>query len=280
MGICNSSSSRVNNGDNSNQNAVGKIQMLLRQETNIPMEVCVAHFTPSSFPLIPLINMASTRLCRESWDLIMNRECVDDSGAATSGMTMFYNEFYERLEVFDSSGKFEAVLSRHSSGTNRIAAKGAILIRIIKFVVKIEEDNKQTQLLLYMLGKSHSQKNIRPWQYSVFVQTLLITISSRLGTDATTDVMAAWVNLFAFVMKSMLPPSIAGQIVETELNINTSSEFSAGKVADEVKVLEEQRQFAKNFNNKTDSSSVGANSARPQIQSARSQSGGNRLQGT
>ena len=141
-----------------------------------------------------------------------------------SGMTVFYNEFYDRLEQLDSSGRFEAVLSRNTSGDNKIAAKGAILIRIIKFVLKIDTDTKDNQMMLFMLGKSHSQKAIRPWQYSIFVQTLLYTISSRLGVDATNDVMESWVNLFAFVMKSMLPPAIRGQVVETELSINTSSE--------------------------------------------------------
>eukprot|EP00607_Mallomonas_marina_P008568 CAMPEP_0182418242 /NCGR_PEP_ID=MMETSP1167-20130531/2733_1 /TAXON_ID=2988 /ORGANISM="Mallomonas Sp, Strain CCMP3275" /LENGTH=270 /DNA_ID=CAMNT_0024592373 /DNA_START=255 /DNA_END=1067 /DNA_ORIENTATION=+ len=228
------------------------------------MEVAVAHFTPSSFPLLPTVNKHSTKLCADSWESILSGGYEEDAdGNRTSGMTRFYNEFYERLEVFDSSGKFEAVLSRHSSGSDKIAAKGAILIRIVKFVLKIEEDNKQTQLLLYMLGKSHSQKSIRPWQYSVFVQTLLITISSRLGTQATTDVMASWVNLFAFIMKSMLPPSIQGQIVETELNINTSSEFAGGKVADEVRVMEEMKELQRNFQKTTQSEKAeGANTTR------------------
>jgi hemoglobin-like flavoprotein len=66
-------------------------------------------------------------------------------------------------------------------------------------------------MVLYMLGKSHLQKAIRPWQYSVFVQTLLNTIASRLGNDATSEVMEAWVNLFAYVMQGMLPASIKGE---------------------------------------------------------------------
>ena len=51
---------------------------------------------------------------------------------------------------------------------------------------------------------------IRPWMYSAFVQTLLLTISSRLGHRATHDVMEAWVNVFAFVLKRMLPAAIRG----------------------------------------------------------------------
>mmetsp|Transcript_1471 Transcript_1471/g.1547 ORF Transcript_1471/g.1547 Transcript_1471/m.1547 type:complete len:274 (+) Transcript_1471:171-992(+) len=206
-----------------------RVQKMFGMRPAIPIELSVAHFTPTSFPIIPLINKNTTDLCTESWNKILNTEYKDENGVTTSGMTMFYNDFYERLDIFDSSGRFEAVLNRHSSGANKIAAKGAILIRIVKFVLKFEEDSKESQALLHNLGKSHNQKSIRPWQYSVFVQTLLMTIAYRLGTNATTDVMAAWVNLFAFVMKGMLPQSIKGQVDEDELNINTS-DFGAQAV--------------------------------------------------
>ena len=228
----------------------------MQRKIQIPLQVMVAHFTPSSFPMIPIISTSSADICRDSWTIIMKSDVPDQyGGQSVSGMTAFYNEFYERLEVFDSSGKFDAVLSRHSSGMNKIAAKGAILIRIVDFVLKLREDNKQNAVLLYMLGKSHAQKAIRPWQYSVFVQTLLNTISSRLGTHATNTVMEAWVNLFAFVMQSMLPPAITGQVVETELNINTSSEFAGGRIAAEVREIEEVKEVAKKFGKMSSASS-------------------------
>ena len=217
-----------------------RTQLLLQTKISVPLQVMVAHFTPSSFPLIPTVNEQSSLLCTQSWGTIVAQVIKVDDYSQISGMTAFYNEFYERLKMFDSSGKFDAVLSRHSGGQNQIAAKGAIILRIVKFVVRIKSD-AQNDMLLYMLGKSHSQKAIRPWQYSIFVQTMLNTISSRLGRDATSDVMEAWVNLFAYVMKGMLPPAIKGQVVETELNINTSSEFNNGKIAEEIRGFEDER---------------------------------------
>jgi hemoglobin-like flavoprotein len=211
--------------------------------SRIPMEVCVAHYTPSTFPLVPIVTKKMTELCNKSWAHIVSQQHVNDSNFITSGITLFYSEFYERLDLLDGSGKFDAVLSRHSSGQNPIAAKGAIIVRIVKFVLSIESDNPRVQFMLFMLGKSHSQKSIRPWQYSIFVQTLLLTIASRLGTDATADVMEAWVNLFAFVMKSMIPPAIQGQIIETEASIATSSEFENGRVAQEVANVEIARDL-------------------------------------
>jgi hemoglobin-like flavoprotein len=206
---------------------------------NIPLEIKVAHFTPPFFPLAPTITAESSALCTQSWQHIVTNNFTDGYESKLSGITIFYSEFYTRLREVDSSGKFEAVLGSHSSAENRMAAKGAILLRIVSYVLAITVNNRELQMKLYMLGKSHARKNIRPWQYAVFIEMLLLTISSRLGKHATTEVMNAWVNLFALVMKSMLPVAIADQVVETEINVNTSSEFDNPHLIAEVKDLVE-----------------------------------------
>jgi hemoglobin-like flavoprotein len=168
------------------------------------------------------------------------------------------DEFYERLDTQDTSGRFDAVLSRNSSGDTKILAKGAILIRIVKFVIAIEKDSREVQYNLYMLGKSHSHKGIRPWQYTVFIQCMLLTLSSRLGIAATSDVMEAWVNVFAFVCKSMLPPAIENQVVETEINVNTSSEFASDRVAMECLAAEELKSLRRRNGGSAGTSAVGS----------------------
>ena len=217
------------------------------KKISIPMEVAVAHYTPSSFPLVPIISKNTCKIIGESWQLIVKNEVIDSFGNSTSGITAFYNDFYERLDMLDTSGRFEAVLTRNVDGMSKLQAKGAILIRIIKYIMAIEGDSRDVQYSLYVLGKSHSHKGIRPWQYTIFVQTLLMTISARLGTNASNDVMEAWVNMFAFVMRSMLPPAIEHQIVETEINVNVSSQFASEKATQELAAAEELKVVKRRF---------------------------------
>eukprot|EP01041_Mallomonas_annulata_P010066 gene10066-20978_t len=250
MGICSSGRSAVYEKDEfsaGDRRSIVRMQQRLKKELSIPLEIYVAHFTPSSFPVIPVMNKKLSALCNSSWQKVMTSDYTSDSGEVTSGLVMFYNDFYERLETVDTSGKIESVLSRSASSENKVAAKGGVLIRIINYVLLIEEDSKSTQTMLYMLGVSHSQKHIRPWSYSVLVQTLLLTLAARLGTDASNAVMEAWVNVFAFIMKSMLPPAIEGQVVPTEVHINTSSDFAGGKIAEQVEVLEEVKNIRRKF---------------------------------
>jgi hemoglobin-like flavoprotein len=246
----------------SKSNDIIQLQEEIGKSTSVPLAMQVAHYTPSFFPLLPIISPMTSKKITDSWEIIVRQEQVDGLGNKTSGITMFYNEFYEHLDKVDTSGKFEAVLARHVSGANQVAAKGAIIVRIIKFICNITQDGPETQQKLYMLGKMHNHIGIRPWQYSVFVQTLLMTISSRLGTAATNDVMESWVNMFAFVLRSMLPPAIKGQVVETELNVNTSSEFQDARVAAEIAEVEETVNLKRKFG--------GSAGSRSQVSSGRS----------
>ena len=204
----------------------------------IPIELSVAHYTPSIFPIMPIINPKINELCSDSWKKICSNKEILESGFEVSGITLFYNDFYERLSVVDESHKIEAVLVAHSSGNNKIADKGAIIIRIINYILSLSHNDDQTQFRLYTLGKAHAQRAIRPYMYSVFVQNMLYTISNQLGVHATHEVMEAWVNMFAFVMKSMLPLAIKNHVLENEMHINTKTEFSSDHV--KVQVLEKK----------------------------------------
>lgn len=246
------------------------LQAKLQSYSDVSIQLQVAHFTPATFPMIPVVTHETHSFCSQSWNIILEKkpnQDIEGNDYGLSGVTAFYSEFYDRLDKVDANGHFEAVLSRHSGNDeqSKISAKGAILVRIIKFAISVAKNTNNAQMTLYMLGKSHSQKSVRPWQYSVFVQTLLQTIASRLETQATNDVMEAWVNLFAFILRSMLPPAIEGQVVENEMNVNTSSEFAAGKVLEEVAEIEEVKAMKKKI-----ARSVGGSSRSQSVASASS----------
>lgn len=104
-------------------NDIIKIQERLNKKFSIPLEVQVAHYTPSIFPLVPIINDRNNKLCVDSWKLICNKRETTDSGVELTGITLFYNDFYERLKLVDENRKIENILSSHSQGTNKIAKK-------------------------------------------------------------------------------------------------------------------------------------------------------------
>lgn len=187
----------------------------------VSAEVQYAHYTPSTFPLVPQLKPEYLPLCRKSWQVIVStREKHPEYGTDVHGITAFYNEFYERLAKVDTKGLYENILVKHAVGTNRIAAKGAILVRIVDFLLKFDGDNAGVRQKLNILGQSHNKKGIRPWQYSVFLELFILTLGSRLKKHATPSVMEAWVNLLAYSLKYMLPPSIDGIVLDSEAHVN------------------------------------------------------------
>ena len=225
-------------------NDIKKIQERLEKKYSVHIDVQVAHYTPSIFPLVPILNKQTNHLCTTSWKLICNKKEKTESGVDLTGITLFYNDFYERLKLVDENKKIESILSAHSTGLNKIAEKGAIIIRIINYVLSITINDEQTQLRLYNLGKAHTKRLIRPYMYSIFVQNMLYTISNQLGIHATHEVMEAWVNTFSFIMKSMLPMAIKGQTLETEIGINTRSDFSSDTIQSQMREIKYEKEKA------------------------------------
>lgn len=205
-----------------------KSKSFFTKKSTIPLIRQVAHFTPASFPLIPVVDNLTVSMCRKSWEELLNKSYRNNYGIEVAAITVFYNEFYRRLYMYDSNGAFDAILTKYSSrGGGNIAAKGAIIIRIMKYALTLE-NNQQTKEKLLKLGRSHNRMQIRPWQYAIFVDLLINTISHQLGVLASPDVMAAWVNLFAFMLKYMLPSAIDGLTTATESNVATHTSTTDG----------------------------------------------------
>ena len=170
------------------EDTIANIHAKMKQKYAIPLPVQVAHYTPTIFPLVPMISPKLNHLCQASWQLIVAKREITETGMELNGITLFYNDFYERLSVMDENKKIEGVLAAHTAGVNQIAEKGAIIIRIINYVLSLTDNDELTQFRLYSLGKAHAARKIRPYMYSVFVQTLLYTISAQLGVHASQGV--------------------------------------------------------------------------------------------
>lgn len=231
----------------------------------ISLAIKVAHFTPSTFPLAPDISTMAADRITESWKLLTEKDISDGCGNKTSGTTVFCNEFYERLSTVDASGHLEARLTQNIEGTNKMQARVSILVRIIKFVIDIGgKDSPHVQKTLENLGKLHSLKGIKPWQYSVFLQVLLQTIAARLSEAATSAVMEAWVNILAFVLKGMLPAAITNQqfsVKEFSVDANSIKLNHTLIAAEQEKHISDLRRTMGSRNTMSSLTSLGSNNS-------------------
>jgi hemoglobin-like flavoprotein len=185
------------------------------------LQLQVAFYTPCCFPMVPTVNQDTMNKCRSCWAQLMLP--IEKDGQNISGLTVFYTEFYHVLASIDQGGFFERALLAHSSGINSIAAKGALIIRIVNFSLSIDPINvADTEKRLAAVGRTHRGYNIRPWMYQGFIEALLTTLQLVLNNRATAEIMSCWCNLFALVMQKMLPSAIDGIVHPHEMDANFS----------------------------------------------------------
>jgi hemoglobin-like flavoprotein len=79
-------------------------------------------------------------------------------------------------------------------------------MRVVKNIINIKEFARKPKRL-YMLGKMHWKKHIKPYFYSTFARTLFQSVYV-LSKDDATEEMDAWINQIAFVMKYMIVPLV------------------------------------------------------------------------
>lgn len=108
-------------------------------------------------------NQNDIDICRDSWAIIRSRKVSDTNGELFDTMQMF-DEFYSRL--FERSDAFRSYFSTNTR------KRAAVVLRILEQVTNIQI--KELDLLrkrFNELGNLHIGMNIRPWMYSVFIET-------------------------------------------------------------------------------------------------------------
>jgi hemoglobin-like flavoprotein len=208
------------------------------------LQLQVAFYTPCCFPMVPTVTQDTMYVCRKCWAQLMLPVQID--GKTMSGLTIFYTEFYNVFATIDQGGYFEKTLLARASGLNSIAAKGALIIRIMNFSLSLDPDNPaETERRLATVGRTHKTYSIRPWMYRGFVEALLTTLQLILDDRATSEVMSAWCNLFALVLQKMLPPAIEGIVHPHEMDANFSGNIINYRAASSSKSSNSSRSSQK-----------------------------------
>jgi len=175
----------------------------------------VQHFMPASFPLNSILTPYHLKKVKSSWMLLKSGSCEGFSAGTggRSGLVFFFDEFYLRL--FQRSKKFRAYFGAD------LKKRGEILLRIIQFVTSLDiSDKDKIESQINILGRAHAKRNIRPWMYSVFVETLIETIMYCLGEDGSFEVSLSWTFTFSFTMEILLRHALKGKLLDSEFSTN------------------------------------------------------------
>ncbi|CAM9399472.1 unnamed protein product [Chrysoparadoxa australica] len=179
----------------------------------------VAHYMSPTMPLDFEVRDRHKEICGKSWKCIVQGKATGGNQVARgdAGLVLFCDEFYYRL--FQRYSAFKAVFPN-------MKKRGEVLISAMQFILDLEFDgSKEERLKICKLGeRHHTKKGVRPWHFSAYTETLLETIMSWLGREASIDTGEAWSMCVGYVCEKLLSTYLIGQVIPTEYQVNESSE--------------------------------------------------------
>ena len=142
---------------------------------------------------------------RESWLLVVeDRSPVYQTQKAimqaSSCVSWFYDLFYERL--------FEVAASTKPLFKNDMQVQGKALVKMISAALGLLNDNVQLTDALQGLARGHAAKGVVSSQYGIVGETLLWTLERVLGEAFTDEVKGAWLRIYCFMLKVILPAAV------------------------------------------------------------------------
>lgn len=157
-------------------------------------------------------------LARASWKRILNDDSDEFKSlkngpsefSSPSCLTWFYDVFYLRLfDVNPSARPF-------FKGTN-MQAQGRVLCGVISTALNQLKSPEGFVQLLTKLTHVHSERGIRGMQYGIIGEVLFWSLKHCLGDSYDERTNQAWIKIFSYMLKIIVPVSLADEI--NELNM-------------------------------------------------------------
>lgn len=243
------------NDDKSSEGSHGKnFSSSYSGTSEFPMAQIVEHYQPYEFPMQPVINSRTQNLVKNSWKRIVETEydSADTASGKMSGASYFYNVFFEHL--FNRLDDFSRIFPD-------VRARADIFSKVMAFCISISiEELDYVKVKMNHLGKLHKNIVNHPHLFGIYATNIHSTVRFCLGDDATHEIMAAWINLLAFILRNMLPAYFEGTKFTGyhEGAINAASVINE-KAKDEVKVSTEIKEFKKKMRSKIGSGASSMN---------------------
>jgi hypothetical protein len=111
--------------------------------TVIPITLSVCHICRSSFKVVikekirPIGRMKASKM------------------GAGDGVHEFFTDFYDRLMLLPNTADFDSILRPGNSDKYQVSRRGAILMRIVRFVLNIQSENEQVSSLFNVFDDSY-----------------------------------------------------------------------------------------------------------------------------
>ena len=180
-------------------------------EETIDIQSAISHYMPPRFAMYQFLDQKDVSNFKELWDYIYNHKAEKGSTAPTL-LSSLFDDFYEKL--FDRSETFKTFFG----GDFKLRCR--LLTKQMVFYTSLDLD-KDIQKVFNDLGRMHKKMGISNWQYSLFVEVLLESLSDVLEDAAEPVKMKSATRVISFSLYKLLEATLVVEKIKPfELEVN------------------------------------------------------------
>jgi hemoglobin-like flavoprotein len=171
---------------------------------------------PPEFPMIDCLTNEDIQRCKKSWYIISR---IHEGDNASSMLVSLVDEFYHRL--ISRASKFKKIFSN-------VRERASILTKALNFILSTNQLPDMIRKTKYAeMGTLHRGMGVSHWMFSMYMTTLIETVSYILKNHASIEVMESWTRVCSYTLRFFLEAIIRKEHVrnlEYAANFNTTLE--------------------------------------------------------
>ena len=139
-------------------------------------------------------------ICFQSWNDICRTSNTRD-GIVHSGTRTLTSYFFDELKKADRNNNILTMFKPRPQSRN--SNSGAILFRIVKYLLTISDETMDTKHAVRLLGRTHARIGISKAEFLIFNTAFINSLQLFSCVVDNTAALAAWRSLLTFVTEQM-----------------------------------------------------------------------------
>jgi hemoglobin-like flavoprotein len=141
-------------------------------------------------------------ICDLSWRMVAT-STNHVTASKNVGLFAFCERFFYHMTAFDIDSEAPVVPKFQPRSNSRCPSRGALLMKIVKYMLSIPNDKFPARAKIRRLGRAHASRGIRHHHFTVFAKAFMCALADVLSTQFRIEIQRAWSQMLTFFVYEM-----------------------------------------------------------------------------
>lgn len=186
--------------------------------------IMVARYTHPLFQLDiePEISPEIVQMCKDAFEMLSTGKTRVYARAKAKNANILEPLCFMAEDFYNTM--FERIPSSKALFNVDIGTQAKMLTAVLRAILDVLSFDSEAVSIFEDLAHSHNKLKIHPSYYGEFAYTFICTMRKHLGRSFTEEAETAWVSLFSYVLKIMIPIAVDGILSTGKTKVKWRSE--------------------------------------------------------